>query len=82
MKYTEQEEKEMNQQLKKWQERQLKAVRQNYIENAFERMNDIDRNVWRIIANANTYKDVNWLVWQQADRVIDKYCKIARKKPE
>ena len=72
----------MNQQLKKWQERQLKAVRQNYIDNAFERMNDIDRSVWRIIAKANTYKDVNWLVWQQADRVIDKYCKIARKKPE
>lgn len=80
MKYTEQEEKELNQQLEKWKKKQLTAVRQNYIDNAFERMNEIDRSVWEIIAKANSYKDVSWLVWEQADRVIDKYYKLARKK--
>lgn len=78
MTYTEQEEKELNQKLKRWQKRQLTAVRQNNIDRAYVRMTEIDRSVWERIANAETYKDVNWLVWQQAERVISKYCNLAR----
>lgn len=78
MTYTEQEEKERNQQLKRWQKHQLTAVRQNNIDRSYESMSEIDRSVWEKIANAETYKDVNWLVWKQAERVIQKYCTLAR----
>ena len=78
MRYTEQEEKELNQQLKRWQKRQLTAVRQDNIDRAFEKMTEIDRSIWRIIANAETHKNVNWLVWKEAENVISKYCKLAR----
>lgn len=78
MKYTEQEEKKLNQQLKRWQKRQLTAVRQNYIDQAFDKMSDMDRRIWEVIANAESYKDVNWLVWQYAEEVISKYCILAR----
>lgn len=76
--YTEQEEKELNQQLARWQKRQLTAVRHNNIDKSFESMSDIDSGVWEKIAKAVTHKDVNWLVWDNAERVIDKYCKLAR----
>lgn len=78
MAYTEQEEKEFNQQLKRWQKHQLTAVRQSNIDRSYESMSEIDRSVWEKIANAETYKDVNWLVWQQAERVIQKYCTLTR----
>ncbi len=78
MKYTEQEEKELNKQLKKWQEKQLKAVRRNNFDYACEKMHDTERNIWEIIAKAETHKDVSWLVWEQAERVIDKYYKLAK----
>lgn len=77
-KYTEQEEKGLNQQLVRWQKRQLTAVRQNNIDKSYEQMTEIDRSVWEKIANAETHKDVNWLVWEQAERVISKYCNLAR----
>lgn len=76
-KYTEQEEKELNQQLVRWQKRQLTAVKQNNVDRAFEQMNDIDRAVWKKIANAETHKDVNYIVWEMAEKVISKYCKLA-----
>lgn len=78
MKYTKQEENELNKQLKKWQEKQLKAVRRDNFDYACEKMFDTDRSVWQIIANAKSYKDVSWFVWEQAERVIDKYYKLAR----
>lgn len=78
MGYTEQEEKEFNHELKKWQEKQLRAVqKEKNIDKAYEYMSEIDRRVWEIIANAETHKDVNWIVWNMAENVIEKYCKIA-----
>lgn len=76
--YTKQEEKEFNKQLKRWQEKQLTAVRQRNIDEAYDSMNEIDSRIWEVIANAESYKDVNWIVWDQAERVITKYCKLAR----
>lgn len=78
MRYTEQEVKEMNQQLKRWQKRQLTVVRQNNVDSAFNKMSDIDRAAWEMIANAESYKDVNWLVWNEAERIIKKYYDLAR----
>ncbi len=75
--YTEQESKELNQQLRRWQKRQLTAVKQNNIDKAFESMSEIDRSIWERIAKAETYKDVNYVIWDNAERVITKYCKMA-----
>ena len=76
--YNEEEQKELNRQLTRWQKRQIVAVKQDHIDRAFESMTDIDRKVWEIIANAKNYKSVSWLIWNQAERVISKYCKLAR----
>lgn len=72
------ETKELNKQLKRWQKRQLTAVRQNNTDEAFDRMTEIDRSIWKQIANAKSHKDVNWLAWDNAEHIITKYCKLAR----
>ena len=78
MAYSVQEEKELNQELQKWQRKQLRAVQKGEnIDKAYERMSELDRKVWEIIANAKTHKDVNWIVWNMAENIIDKYCKMA-----
>lgn len=78
MGYSVQEEKELNQELQKWQRKQLRAVQKGEnIDKAYERMSELDRKVWEIIANAKTHKDVNWIVWNMAENIIDKYCKMA-----
>ena len=78
MRYTEQEERELNQQLMIWQKWQITAVRQNNTDRAFDKMTEIDRAIWKKIANADTHRDVNWIVWKEAEGVISKYCKMAR----
>ena len=78
MAYTMQEQIELDQQLKRWQKRQLTAVRQNNIDRAFESMNDIERAVWEQVAKAESYKDISILAWETAYKVIHKYCTLAR----
>lgn len=78
MAYTEKEEKELNNQLKKWQDKQIKAVRRKNFDHACAKMHPDDMSVWKIIANAESYKDVGIGAWDQADRVIDKYYKLAK----
>lgn len=78
MKYTEQEEKELNKQLKIWQNKQLKAVKGNKFDSACEKMHDAEISIWEIVAKAESHKDVSWLVWENAERVIDKYYKLSR----
>ena len=78
MAYTRQEDTELNNQLVRWQKRQLTAVRKNNIDTAFEKMNDIERAVWENIAKATRHEEVNYLVWDMAEDVISKYCKLAR----
>ena len=78
MGYTEKEENELNTQLKKWQDKQIRAVRRKNFDYACERMQSGDMSVWKIIANAESYKDVSVGAWDQAERVIEKYYKLAR----
>ena len=78
MVYTEQENIKLNKQLKKWQEKQLRAVKRNNIDDAFAKMNSIERSVWEQIAKAKCHNDVNYLVWDMAENVINKYCELAR----
>jgi len=76
--YSKEEEKDLNKQLARWKKRQLNAVRGNNIDKAYEKMSEIESAVWEKIANAESYKDVNYPVWNLAERVIDKFCKLAR----
>lgn len=78
MRYTEQEERELNHQLRRWQKRQITAVRQNNTDSVFDKMTEIDKAIWEKIANADTHRDVNWGVWKEAENVISKYCKMAQ----
>lgn len=68
----------MNDQLKKWQDRQIQAVRRKNFDCACEKMHHGDMSVWKIIANAKSYKDVSVGAWQQAERVIEKYYKLSK----
>ena len=77
-KYNEEEERKFNNQLRRWQKRQMTAVKNHNIDKAYAKMNDIDRAIWEKVANAETYKDVNWIVWYNAENVISKYCKLAQ----
>lgn len=63
MAYTVQEQIELDQQLIRWQKRQLTAVRQRNIDKAFESMNDIERAVWEQVARAESFKDISVLAW-------------------
>lgn len=76
--YTEQENKELNEQLTRWQKRQLTAVKRKNIDVAFEQMSDWEHSVWTRIATAKTHKDVNGYVWNLAEHIISKYCKLAK----
>jgi hypothetical protein len=76
--YTEEEEQKLNNQLKIWKKRQLTAVRGNNVDSAFTKMSDIDRVVWEKIAKADNHKDVNPIVWELAESVITKYCKMSK----
>ena len=71
MGYSIQEENELNNQLKKWQDKQIKAVRRKNFDYACEKMHPGDMSVWEIIANAESYKDVSNGAWDQAERVVD-----------
>lgn len=78
MAYTMQEQIELDQQLKRWQKRQLTAVKQSNVDKAFESMNDIERAVWEQVARAESYKEVSIGAWEFAEKVIPKFCKLAR----
>lgn len=76
--YTEEDNKELNRQLARWQKRQLTSVKQNNIDSAFEKMSDIERSVWERIAKATCHNQVNYIAWDMAEEVISKYCKMER----
>ena len=63
-----QEQTEIEHQLKRWQKRQLTAVRQNNIDKAFEAMNNIERAVWKQVARAESYRDLSGLAWERPTR--------------
>ena len=68
--YTPQEEKELNAQLKKWQNRAKRLILNNYYDSAAEYLNDNDYSVLRQITNAESHKDL----WNSGmiERTLDK----------
>lgn len=63
MKYTEQEEKELNKQLKKWQNKARKLILDDYYDTAANCMNELNHSILRQVTNAETHRDVNTHLW-------------------
>lgn len=53
-------------------------MRRKNFDYACEKMHPGDMSVWEIIANAESYKDVSNGAWDQAERVVEKYYKLAK----
>lgn len=73
-KYTPQEEKELNAQLKKWQNRAKRLILHNYYDVIAESLTENDFSILRQITNAESYKDVNTYLWNSGliERTLDK----------
>lgn len=74
VKYTPQEEKELNTQLKKWQNRAKYLILHDYYDVVAESLSENDFNILRQITNAETHKDVNSYLWNSGliERTINK----------
>ena len=72
--YTPQEEKELNTQLKKWQNRAKRLILSDYYDTAAEYLNDNDYSILRQITNAESHKDINPYLWNSGmiERTLDK----------
>ena len=73
-KYTPQEEKELNEQLKKWQNRAKRLILHDYYDVIAESLTENDFSILRQITNAESYKDVNTYLWNSGliERTLDK----------
>lgn len=73
-KYTPQEEKELNAQLKKWQNRAKRLILHNYYDVIAESLTENDFSILRQITNAESYKDVNTYLWNSGliEKTLDK----------
>lgn len=79
-KYTPQEEKELNAQLKKWQNRAKRLILHNYYDVIAESLTENDFSILRQITNAESYKDVNTYLWNSGliERTLDKVAEKIR----
>lgn len=81
--YTAQEEKELNNQLKKWQRRAKRLILNDYYDTAAESLSDLNYTVLKAVTNAETHKDISYYLWNSGliestlDR-IEKKIKEAR----
>lgn len=73
-KYTQEEEREFNEQLRKWQARAKRLILSNYYDSAAERLSDLDFTILQEITNAENYKDINSYLWNSGmiERTLDK----------
>lgn len=73
-KYTPQEEKELNAQLKKWQNRAKRLILHNYYDVIAENLTENDFSILRQITSAESYKDVNTYLWNSGliEKTLDK----------
>lgn len=77
-KYTQEEEQELNKQLKNWQARAKRLILSDYYDSAAERLSDLDFSILQKITNAESHKDINLYLWNSGmiewtlDRVAEK----------
>lgn len=72
--YTPQEEKELNAQLKKWQNKAKRLILNKYYDSAAEYLSEDDFFILQKITNAQSYKDINTYLWNSGiiEYVLDK----------
>lgn len=80
-KYTPQEEKELNAELRKWQNRAKRLIASAYYDSAAEELSDNDISILTRVTNAESHKDITSYLWNSGmiERVLDK---VARKVKE
>nr|WP_315101359.1 hypothetical protein [uncultured Catonella sp.] len=82
--YTEQEEKELNSQLRKWQRRAKRLILSDYYDTAAKSLSDLNYTALKAVTNAKTHKDISYYLWNSVliestlDRITKKM-KEARK---
>ena len=82
--YTEQEEKELNSQLRKWQRRAKRLILSDYYDTAAKSLSDLNYTALKAVTNAKTHKDISYYLWNSVliestlDRIAKKM-KEARK---
>lgn len=72
--YTEQEEKELNAELKKWQNRAKRLILSDYYDSVAKKLSELDFSILRKITNAESHRDINYYLWNSGmiERVLDK----------
>lgn len=72
--YTEQEEKELNAKLKKWQNRAKRLILNDYYDSVAGKLSEIDFTVLQKLTNAESHRDINYYLWNSGmiERVLDK----------
>lgn len=84
VRYTAQEEKELNAKLKEWQNRAKRLILSDYYDSAADKLNDLDFQILIKITNAETYRDINTYLWNTGmiektlKKVADKLKEVRR----
>lgn len=75
--YTEQEEKELNSQLGKWQRRAKRLILSDYYDTAAESLSDLNYTALQAVTNAKTHKDINYCLWNSGliESTLDRIAK-------
>lgn len=72
--YTEEEERELNNQLKKWQRRAKRLILSDYYDTVADSLNELNYTVLKAVTNAKSHKDINYYLWNSGmiERTLDK----------
>lgn len=79
--YTPQEEKELNTQLRKWQNRAKRLILSDYYDMVAEQLNENDFSILQRITNAESHRDINPYLWNSGmiERVLDRVAEKIKK---
>lgn len=76
--HTEQEEKELNTQLEKWQRRAKRLILNDYYDSIANRLNELNYTALKAVTNAETHKDINFFLWNSGliERTLERVEKL------
>lgn len=72
--YTQEEEKELNKELKKWQNRAKRLILNDYYDVVAESLSENDFSILQKITNAESHRDINPYLWNSGmiEKTLDK----------
>ena len=82
--YTPQEEKELNAELKKLQNRAKRLILSNYYDVIANELNETEVSILTKVTNAESHKDISWYLWNSGmiERVLDRVAEKIKKARE